>query len=308
MSQSAVHLLTGTELTSVQIKKILAKALDFKTARLSKASSHELQGLHLALLFDKPSLRTRFSFTVAMRELGGDVIESLGSTRKLETPEDQANVLSGYCHAIMVRTHDDIILEKMSQVAKIPIINGLSALHHPCQILADLLTLHEKFSSLQDLTLTYIGDGNNILHSLLLIAPQLRVNINYCCPSTRTPDPTILQKSLANLNKTTGKITAFELPKFAVAGAEAVYTDVWTSMGFEGQVEEHLFSGFQVNEELMQYADSAAVFMHCLPMERGKEVSTTLPDQPCSVILQQSENRLHVQKALLLHLIKGNLQ
>jgi ornithine carbamoyltransferase len=299
-----VHLLTGEELTAKQIKNILYQALILKNTRSPTALRTELQGYHLALLFDKPSLRTRFSFTLAMRELGGNVIESIESTRKVEMPEDQARVLSGYCHAIMIRTHKDSILERMSQVAKIPIINGLSNLHHPCQIFADLLTLLEVFGSFQKLTLCYIGDGNNILHSLLLMAPQMGVNIHYCCPPTREPNEAILARSFARLKENTAKIQSFSDPKQAVRGAHAVYTDVWTSMGSEDRSAEHLFSGYQVNEALMQCTGLESIFMHCLPMERGKEVSETLPDLPLSVIFRQSENRLHAQKALLIHLLK----
>lgn len=194
-STSTTHLLTGEEFSPQQIGKILQHALSLKKERMLKQCKPELAGRHLALIFDKPSLRTRFSFTAAMRELGGDVIESVGTTRKTETPEDQARVLSGYCHAIMVRTHADSILERMSQVATVPIINGLSNLHHPCQIFGDLLTLQEVFGSLQGLTLSYIGDGNNVLHSLLLLAPQMGINVHYCCPPTRGPNEIILTKA-----------------------------------------------------------------------------------------------------------------
>lgn len=297
------HFLTGEELPKTQLNKVLQYALKLKKQRYM--ASNDLARQTLALIFDKPSLRTRFSFTVAMRELGGDVIESLGSTRKNETPEDTAQVLSGYCDAIMVRTHQDSLLEKMANVSSIPIINGLSDLHHPCQILADLLTLLEWFGDLQGLKLTYIGDGNNILHSLLLIAPALGINIHYCCPSTRGPNEEILARSRSRLDSSTGQIHAFEKPHEAVKHADAVYTDVWTSMGFENQSQEYLFEGFQVNENLMQHALPHAVFMHCLPMERGKEVSETLPDASCSVIFRQSENRKFAQKALLLYLLRG---
>lgn len=303
-NQTIKHLLTGEELSVAEIEGILQQALILKKERTEGKLSQALTGKHLALLFDKLSLRTRFSFTVGMRELGGDVIESVESTRKNEPPEDQAQVLNSYCHAIMIRTHADETLARMSQVSKIPIINGLSDLHHPCQILADLLTLLELFGSLNGLTLSYIGDGNNILHSLLLLAPQMGVNIHYCCPALRQPDVAILAQSFARVSKETGQIKAFATPELAVTDADAVYTDVWTSMGFENNAAEHLFDGFQVNEKLMQRAKKEAVFMHCLPMERGKEVSETLVNQPCSVIFQQSENRLHVQKALLLHLLQ----
>lgn len=297
------HILTGEELTAEEISRILNEGLMLKKQRNLNLLNSALKGQHLALLFDKPSLRTRFSFTVAMRELGGDVIESVEHTRKKETPEDQAGVLSGYCHGIMIRTHQDSMIKRMAVASKIPVINGLSDLHHPCQILADLLTLQEVFGSLKNLTLCYIGDGNNILHSLLLMAPKMGVNIHYCCPVSREPDKIILSESLKYLNNSTGQIKSFDQPELAAAHTQAVYTDVWTSMGFENQSAEHLFEGFQVNEKLMEKADPHAIFMHCLPMERGKEVSESLVNHPCSVIFQQSENRLHVQKALLLYLL-----
>ncbi|HVV69393.1 MAG TPA: ornithine carbamoyltransferase [Gammaproteobacteria bacterium] len=299
--KSPQHYLTGEELSSQQTHSILKKALLLKKNRHQNNLEPPLQGQHLALLFDKPSLRTRFSFTIAMRELGGNVVESLSDTRKKEQPEDQAKVLGGYCQAIMVRTFADDYLERMGAASPVSIINGLSNLHHPCQILADMLTLLEVYGALSGLTLAYIGDGNNILHSLLLIAPTLGVNVHYCCPESRGPDASILARASKNANP--GTIKAFSSPEQAVNTADAVYTDTWTSMGFEGQNHEYLFNGFQVDEQLMAKAKTQAVFMHCLPMERGKEVSHTLPDLPCSVIFHQSENRLHVQKALLLHLL-----
>lgn len=301
------HFLTGEELNAEETAKILHRAMVLKHNRQLNLFESALSGCHLALLFDKPSLRTRFSFSVAMRELGGDVIESCESTRKKETPEDQALVLSGYCQAIMIRTHEESVIERMSQVAKIPVINGLSNLHHPCQILADLMTLQEVFGALKNLLLCYVGDGNNILHSLLLMAPKMGVTIHYCCPKERQPDPGILQKSLwladSNMEQS-GKIKSFSSPSDAVKNVDAVYTDVWTSMGFEDSAADHLFDGFQVNENLMKNAKANAIFMHCLPMERGKEVSETLPQSEYSVIYQQSENRLHVQKSLLSYLLK----
>ena len=296
------HILTGEELTPHEITHLINKAIRLKKKRKNKQHLSSLSGHHLALLFSKPSLRTRFSFAIAMRELGGDVLESVETTRKTETPEDQAGVLSGYCDAVMVRTHDDSNLEKMTKTASIPIINGLSALHHPCQILADLMTLQEIYGSLVGLTLCYLGDGNNILHSFLLLAPQMGVNINYCCPKTRDPDAAILAASVKKAG--IGTINFFSSPEDAVKDAHAVYTDVWTSMGFESDNDD-MFAGFQVNEALMQHASQDAIFMHCLPMERGKEVSETLPEQACSVIYQQSENRLHIQKALLLYLLNN---
>jgi ornithine carbamoyltransferase len=297
------HLLTGEELSREEIGLLLQWAKLCKNARQQDKVLSQLAGQHLALLFDKPSLRTRFSFTVAMRELGGNVIESIADTRKTETPADQARVLSGYCHAIMLRTHDDAILQQMSEKATVPVINGLTNLHHPCQILADLFTLAEIFGQLEGVTLCYIGDGNNILHSLLLLAPQLGITLQYCCPHTRGPNEKILARAKMRTAAYPERIQTYATPNTAVYNAHAVYTDVWTSMGFEAGQAEHLFKDFQVNETLLEKAQPNAVFMHCLPMKRGKEVSETLPDQPCSVIFQQSENRLHLQKALLLYLL-----
>lgn len=297
------HFLTGEEISTVQLFNILAMANVLKKARYSRMDT--LVNQHLALLFDKPSFRTRLSFTVAMRELGGNVIESVESSRKKESPIDQARVLNGYCHAIMVRTHEDTNLIQIRDNAVVPVINGLSNEHHPCQILADLMTLQEVFHTLSDLTLCYIGDGNNILHSLLLLAPPLGILVRYCCPKSRQPQTHILERALQRCLHATGSIQSFDNPIDAVQNAHAVYTDVWTSMGFETIKAEHLFAGFQVNENLMQHAHPEAVFLHCQPMERGKEVSHTLPDSECSVVFQQSENRLHAQKALLLHCLKG---
>ena len=251
------------------------------------------------MIFEKPSFRTRLSFTLAMENLGGTAIESVSNTRKHEEPRDLVRVLNGYCDYVMLRTHDDDVLLEMAQYAKIPIINGLSALYHPCQVLADLLSIQEHFGSLDKVTLAYIGDGNNVLHSLLLMAPLVGVSVHYCCPAACQPDSRILIQSEQLFR---GKIHSYSSPEAAVQNVDAVYTDVWTSMGFEGQTSESHFAGFQVNESLMTHAKPGAVFMHCMPMERGKEVSMTLPDSPSSITFDQSENRMHVQKALLVYL------
>lgn len=302
LSLGTKHLLTGTELASGEIIELIKLAQQLKLARSQRQITPYLSGMNMALLFSKPSLRTRFSFTVAMRELGGDVIESVTDTRKMEDPEDQARVLAGYCDAIMVRTHADINLQRMQEVSTVPIINGLSNLHHPCQALADLMTLHEIFGQLAGLQLSYIGDGNNVLHSLLLLGSVLGINIHYCCPPQRQPEEKILALATQRAEQHQSTIKKFNSPPEAVANANAVYTDVWNSMGFEEQ-DESCFKGYQVNEALLKHAKKEVVFMHCLPMERGKEVSITLPDQACSVIFQQSENRLHAQKALLIGLL-----
>ena len=291
------HLLTGMELDAQDIKRLLKIASQVK--QNVKQYSQKLAGKNLAMIFEKPSFRTRLSFTLAMENLGGTAIESISSTRKTEEPRDLIRVLNNYCDYVMVRTHEDTVLEEMAQYATVPVINGLSALYHPCQVLADLLSLQECFAELNGLTLAYIGDGNNVLHSLLLMAPLVGVKINYCCPDDHQPNNQILKQSKQLFPD---MVNCYTNPEIAVHNADAVYTDVWTSMGFESQASEHHFAGYQVNESLMSQAKSGAVFMHCMPMERGKEVSQTLPDSPASIIFTQSENRLHVQKALLIDL------
>lgn len=294
------HLLTGEELSSTDILNLIEKANVIRKEKAFYQST--LKNKQLALLFDKPSLRTRFSFTKAVRDLGGDVIESLSQTRKNEWPEDQIRVLQSYCDAIVIRTHDDETLNRMQAVSTIPIINGLSNLYHPCQILADLQTLHEEFGNLEGLKLAYVGDGNNILHNLLLMAPKMGVQVHYATPKNRGPENFILHKCL-NSADNKNYIFKFDSAIDAVMGVNAIYTDVWSSMGFEETKNDSLFSDFQINEQLMSYANDKAIFMHCLPMERGKEVSMTLPDLPCSRIFKQAANRLHMQKALLLYLL-----
>ncbi len=291
------HLLSGMELSKADILHLLNLAAAIKKNPDSYAQA--LQEKTLIMLFEKPSFRTRLSFNLAMQGLGGQVLESISATRKTEEPKDTIRVLNSYCDFIMARTHDDTYLEKMATYSNIPIINGLSALYHPCQILADLLSLQECFGTLEGLTLSYIGDGNNVLHSLLLMAPQLGLNLNYCCPLGCEPDFLLLEQAE---KRAPGKIKGFKNPEEAVKNAHAVYTDVWVSMGFKEKDAKANFEGFQVNEQLMSKARPEAVFMHCMPMERGKEVSRSLPDHPCSIIFSQSENRLHAQKALLLFL------
>lgn len=297
MHKPLKHLLTGNELTESNLNEILLISALIKKDPYKYSTL--LKNKHIALIFEKPSLRTRFSFTAAVHQLGGNVIESVSQTRKTEEPKDLIRVLQGYCNAVMVRTHSDQVLEEMQIYSKIPVINGLSDLFHPCQILADLLTLNEHFKTLKGLKLCYLGDGNNVLNSLLIMATKLGIEVRYSCPQNHTPKIEILQ--ILEQNKTNSHAKYYENPIEAAAGCQAIYTDVWTSMGFESK-DESLFYPYQVNEHLMSYADSNAIFMHCMPMNRGHEVSDHLPDAPCSVIFEQSENRLHVQKALFLFL------
>jgi len=309
MQIKSTHFLTGEELSQPELVQLLEFAHILKKERDEGKLRQPFTGKTLALLFEKPSLRTRFSFAIAIQELGGYFVESLSSTSKLEDPEDVAKVLQGYVHAVMWRTHAHSNLERMVKATKIPVINGLSDTHHPCQVLADLMAIQQSFGKLQGVKLAYIGDGNNMLHSLLLLAPFLGVDLSYSCPKGYEPDNSIVMKAMSRAKEGGGKITSFATAAEAVHGVNAIYTDVWTSMGFEGQTfeRERAFAPYQLNEALYSKASGDAVVMHCLPMMRGKEISDGMADHPRSILFRQSENRLHVQKALLMAMMGGDI-
>lgn len=304
----SMHFLTGEELSKKELLQTIEQAdlMSQRRGGTRAPNADLLRGKVIALMFEKPSLRTRVSFTVGAQELGGQVIELLGSQTKSEEPEDSIRVLQGMVHGLMLRTFDHRKLERMLPVARIPVINGLSDSHHPCQALADLLTLHQSFGGLQGLTLAYVGDGNNVLHSLLLLAPFLGVNVHFACPSGYQPSTEILDRALARAHQGGGSIRAFRSANEAVRGVQALYTDVWTSMGRESENAKRLadFAGYQLTVERLQLADPTAVVMHCLPMVKGQEITADLVEHPRCRIFQQSENRLHAQKALMVGLFK----
>ncbi len=305
MKLKTKHFLTGAELSRTELNDLLLLAETCKQERQSGASRKDLNGKSVALLFEKQSLRTRVSFGVAIHELGGMamVLDSLG--RKKEDPEDTIRVLSGYCHGVMVRTHPHNILERMIAKSTIPVINGLSDSHHPCQVLADLQTLKARYGELKGLKLAYVGDGNNMLHSLLMLAPFLGVEVHYACPQGFEPNSLIVRQAKTRAKSGGGSVVAHATPQEAVKSANAVYTDVWTSMGFEQEEtnRDQAFQSFQLNEALYEHADPKAAIMHCMPLIREKEITATLVEHPNSVLFQQSENRLHAQKALLIALM-----
>ncbi len=295
------HFLTGTEISREELAQLIAYAEELRVQRREGQSPQVLAGRHIALLFEKPSLRTRVSFTVATQELGGQVVELMSTVRKKEEPEDTIQVLAGYCHAVMMRTHEHSNLERMVKKTSIPIINGLSDAHHPCQALADIQTLQQRYGYLKGLKLAYVGDGNNVLHSLMLLAPYLGIEVHYACPTGYEPNAFILRQAKSRAKEGGGQVVGTTDPIKAVTGANAIYTDVWTSMGFEEEENdrEKVFGDYQVNEELCGHADARAAIMHCMPMVRGKEITETVADSENAVLFQQSENRLHAQKALL---------
>jgi ornithine carbamoyltransferase len=284
--------------------RLLERALELK--RRGSKTDTRMAGLTAALLFQKPSLRTRVSFEVAMVELGGHAAYLSPAEIQLgqrEAVTDVARVLSRYIDLIVARVflHADVM--ELAREASVPVINALSDREHPCQILADLLTLYERRGSLRGLRLAYVGDGNNVAHSLALAAPGLGIELRFACPDGYEPDPAIMEQALAGAPP--GGLELFRDPREAVRGADAVYTDAWYSMGQESEAEARapIFRKYQLNDDLLAYADPDAVAMHCLPAHRNHEITDAVMDGRASVVYDQAENRLHVQKALLLELV-----
>jgi len=302
------HFLTVGDFSDEEISAVLRLAGYLKGRRLGEQLPL-LRGKTLAMLFEKPSLRTRVSFEVAMAQLGGQVIFAQGNEFMIgsrETPEDAARVLSRYVDAIVIRTHAHEPLRRFADAATVPVINGLSEAAHPCQALADLLTIQEHFGVLAGLHIAYVGDArNNVALSLAEAAMLAGVSVHFGAPGTHRPSEEMLAH-LQRLGKPHGATArAFANPVRAVRGVDVVYTDVWTSMGEEALAERNqaLLAPFQVNEKLFSYAAPHAIFMHCLPAHRGEEVSADVIDGVRSAVFAQAENRMHAQKALLVALL-----
>ena len=298
----AKDLLTGAEWGPAETRDLLERTADIK-ARPSRYAS-VLRNKHIALIFEKPSLRTRVTFEVGIQSMGGFVVFLDHTQARLgerESIPDVARNLERWVQGIVARVYEQRVLEEMAANVTIPVVNALSDKFHPCQALADFFTLEEKFGSLKGLKLAYVGDGNNVCHSLMYLAARLGVNIRIATPANYAPDTDVLADAKRVAKETRAKIELFTDPHEAVGGAQAVYTDSWTSMGFEAEekVRRQVFKAYQVNRKLMEQAASGAVFMHCLPAHRGAEVTDEVLDAPYSVVLQQSENRMYVQKAIL---------
>jgi ornithine carbamoyltransferase len=298
----SIGLLSGSE-----IKEIfsLAKMIKSQPGKFNQA----LRGKTLALIFEKPSNRTYVSFSVGMYQLGGNAIYLGPEQIKLgvrETIHDVAKTLSRYVDGIVLRTfaHENVLA--MAKFAGIPVINGLSDFSHPCQALADTFTVLEKLGSLKNITMAYIGDGNNVCNSLLLISERLGINFNIATPKGYEPDAGLFKKIAADASAKKIKIRLFLNPREAVKNADVIYTDVWASMGQEQEAAKRKrdFKDFQVNSKLVALAKKSCLVMHCLPAHRGEEISDDAIDGKHSVIFDQAENRLHVQKAILVKLLK----
>ena len=299
-------LLSISDLTGEDIRLLISNAVDMKAGGWLSL----LSGKTLALMFEKPSLRTRVSFEVAMRQLGGQTIylspAEVGLGER-ESVSDVARVLSRYVDTIAARTFSHQTLAILASHAEVPVINALSDLEHPCQALADLFTIYEKKGELQDLTLAFVGDGNNVAHSLLLAASLTGMNFRIASPAGYAVQDRILRLAQDYAMDSDAEILCTEEPSLAVKGADIVYTDVWTSMGQEAEAEQRrqVFANYQVNMGLMSLAKEDAILMHPLPAHQGEEVAEDILDSPESVVFDQAENRMHLQKALLAEMLGG---
>ena len=307
---------TGRDLISIQdfSPDELACALELAAAMKARPADFRgiLSGKQIVLFFEKPSLRTRLTFEAGINSLGGTSFFVDQTQSRLGAREplcDVAHNLERWIDGIVLRTFSHETVTSMAQHASIPVINALSELEHPCQAMADMMTLQEQFGDLRGVHLAYVGDGNNVAHSLMLAAAALGVSISVGTPKGYEPDAAITQVARVLANVSGASVGVTNDPVEAVAGADAVYTDVWASMGQENEAanRSQVFAPFQVNRELFAGAAQHAVFMHCLPAHRGDEVTADVIDSPRSVVFDQAENRLHIQKSILVLLLEGGI-
>ena len=298
------HLLSLYDCSTEEIEKILNLAIKLKAENKAGIQHHLLKGKSLGMIFAKSSTRTRVSFEVGMYQLGGQALFLNSNDIQLgrgESIYDTANVLSRFLDGIMIRTFDQSDVEDLAKYGSISIINGLTDLLHPCQILADLQTVYEHKGKLKGLNVCYVGDGNNISNSLLYGCTKMSMNIRVATPKGYECDALVTERALDTAKKTGSKVILTEDPKEAMKNADVVITDTWVSMGQEAEKQERIkiFKDYTVTEELFSHADSEAIFMHCLPAYRGYEVVPEIIDGPHSVIFDEAENRLHAQKAVM---------
>jgi ornithine carbamoyltransferase len=301
--------LSISDLTPERLKILITRAMNLKDEGWNTA----LSGKILALLFDLPSARHRASFEVAMRQLGGQVFymsQAEVGLGKRESVADVARVISGYVDCVAVRTPSQQNVETFARYSRVPVINSLTSTEHPCQALADVFTIYEKKGSLEGLKLAYVGDGNNVAHSLMLAAAMCGMNFSIASPRGYQVNEQIKTKAQQYALENGAKLFFLDDPREAVTGADVVYTDVWTSMGQEAEAEKRraAFAGFQVNQKLLALAHEDAVFMHDLPAHRGEEVTDDVMDGEQSIVFDQSENKMHVLKALLTDMLGGTEQ
>jgi ornithine carbamoyltransferase len=307
MLPPASDLLTGTEWNAAQVQDLFRLAADVKAhPERYKAA---LAGRSFAMIFEKPSLRTRVTFEVGIASMGGIPVYLDHADTHLgdrESIPDVARCLSRWVHGIVARVFSQEALEILAAHASVPVINALSDLYHPCQALCDFFTLEEKFGSVRGLKLAYVGDGNNVCHSLMIAGARVGAHLRIATPAGYEPDAAIVASARLDAAAAQGTIELFRAPAEAVSGAQAVYTDVWASMGQESETEARaaIFAPYQVNAKLMSQAAPDAVFLHCLPAHRESEVTDEVIESPRSIVFDEAENRLHVQKAILLTLLR----
>ena len=310
----ATKRLSGRDLCSISDLSVGEMAAIMELGHTVKSNPedfrHALDAKQMVLFFEKASLRTRLTFEAAMNTLGGNAIfvdQTQSPLGERESLADMAHNIERWMNLIVLRTYSHETITEMAACSKVPVINALSDLEHPCQAIADFLTLEERFGSAQGLHFAYVGDGNNVCHSLMLAAAQLGANCHVATPKGFVPKLEMIAKAIEISEQTGGSITLLNDPIKAVTGADAVYTDVCTSMGFEHEATKRapIFKPYQVNEQLMSHAQPHAVFMHCLPAHRNAEVTDAVLDGSQSIVFDQAENRLHAQKALLLMLLGG---
>jgi ornithine carbamoyltransferase len=307
-------LLSVADLDAGEVARIFDRAADLKAEERSRRErgtpvATPLAGRTLAMLFQKPSLRTRVTFEAGMNQLGGHAVyltEDVVMGAR-ESVRDVARNLERFVDAIVARTGPHEVVVELASQASVPVINGLTLREHPCQALADLFTLQERFGDLHGRTLAFVGDGNNVYHSLALLGAMLGMKIRLAHPADYGPNPRIVERAEALAATTGGRLEFGRNPAQVVRGADVVYTDAWTSMGQEVEAEARrdAFADYQVDDALLDAAGPDAVAMHCLPAHRGEEITSAVMDGPRSIIWEQSENRLHVQKALLVELLAG---
>ena len=303
-------LLTIHELSSDDIRHVLDRSAWLKKAQKDGTVHHPLRGKSLGMIFEKSSTRTRVSFEVGIYQLGGQALFLSAQDLQMgrgEPVADTARTLSRYLDGLMIRTYAQKTVEELAKHATIPVINGLTDLHHPCQALADLFTIQEKRGTLKGLRFCYVGDGNNMAHSLIEACAKVGMHMALACPPGYEPDAGIMREAKQAAAQTGAELILTSEPKKAAANADVLYTDVWASMGQEQEHAQRVkaFAGYQIDEKLMKAAAANTMVMHCLPAHRGEEIAAAVIDGPNSVVFDQAENRLHTQKAVMEILMAG---
>jgi ornithine carbamoyltransferase len=304
------HLITLDDLTPADVESLFESAASLKIKRRQGIPHAQLAGKTLAMIFEKPSLRTRVTFEAGMTQLGGHAIYLAPADIRLgerETVQDAARNLERWVDGIVARTFSHQMVERLARYSRIPVINGLTDSHHPVQILCDLFTLWEKRGALAGLKVAFVGDGNNVCHSWLQGAAKLGLRFTLACPPGYEPDPAVMAQAQEQAKAGGARLTLTHDPGTAALGADVLYTDVWASMGQEEERARRLrdFEGYQVDGALVRLADPEVLVMHCLPAHRGEEIAGDVMDGPRSIVFDQAENRLHMQKAILVSLMGG---